>query len=121
MYEIRKNDENIIHYIYLIENYKIVIDYLRHKNKNMSVKKDNLKRKEEINKDTFNEEQNKNDKAEILDLENEEKESLKDGTEIKVGSEIKKVENSIKPEITSYNFAFNPDYEIYLYSELLYN
>ena len=121
LYEIRKNDENIIHYIYLIENYKIVIDYLRHKIKNMSVKKDNLKRKEEINKDTFNEEQNKNDKAEILDLESEEKESLKDGTEIKVGSEIKKVENSIKPEITSYNFAFNPDYEIYLYSELLYN
>ena len=63
----------------------------------------------------------KNDKAEILDLGIEEKESLKDDTEIKVGSEINKVENSIKSEMTSYNFAFNPNYEIYEYSELLYN
>ena len=59
LYEIRKKNENTIDYIYLIENYKIVIDYLRHKIKNMSAKKDNLKGKEEVNEDTFNKEQKK--------------------------------------------------------------
>ena len=59
LYEIRKKNENPIDYIYLIENYKIVIDYLRHKIKNMSAKKDNLKGKEEVNEDTFNKEQKK--------------------------------------------------------------